>query len=86
MSRAKMLQKLTCDTLVKVSDQIGAVLAQAHVAQDNETIDSLMPALASIWQLRWELNVTAGDVAGASKESVARERFNEAVEQRGGVS
>lgn len=77
MSRAKMLHKLTCDTLVKACDQLGAVVARAHVAGDHETIDDVVPVLASLWQLRWELNITAGEVAGASRDAVAREKFDE---------
>jgi hypothetical protein len=74
-----MLHRLTCDTLVKVCDQLSSVIAQAHISEDHETVDTVVPALVSLWQLRWELNITAGDVAGASREAVAREEI-------GGVS
>jgi len=77
VNRAKMLHKLTADTLVKVCDQLGAIVAQAHIAHDHETVDTVVPALAALWQLRWEMNITGGDVAGASRESVAREDLQE---------
>lgn len=78
MNRSRMLHRLTCDTLVKVCDQLGAVVAQAHLSHDNETVDGVMPALAGLWQLRWELNIIGGDVGGATRESVARETDLEA--------
>jgi hypothetical protein len=93
MSRAKFLHQLTCDTVVKVCDQLSAVVAEAYIAGDHEMVNSVVPAIASLWQLRWELNVTGGTWREqartpflvrptCTKDGCSRERRNEGAVER----
>jgi len=64
--------ELVADKVVIACDQLGELIASA---QQNNTDDliHLLPLLQNLWELRWELFISAGDVSAepAMRRTVA---------------
>lgn len=63
----------TCDKVVIACDQVGEMIATAQQTGDDGALLALLPMLQSLWELRWELFISPGEVSAepAMRRNVA---------------
>lgn len=73
LATARHEATLTRETLVRTTDKLGSLIATIHTDGGDDAegtmIGMALDAFAELWKLRWELNVSSGEVRPAGEEA-----------------